>query len=369
MLGRRSGLSKRGRTTLAWAVAIFAAAQLSLAAAIELWLPQLRDPIYGDKLNQLRSCIAAAPAGTPLVVMLGSSRAVHGLNAGLLEQQLAKRQGRPVIAYNFGIPGAGPFTELICLKRLLAEGIRPDLALIEVLPPMLAGQTPSFDLGQFPADRIWLHETALIERYTNRIFPEQRLAADWWAGWWSPIHAHRFAVMRAICPQFVPPEGRGHLFARFDERGWNIMPEQVKTPERAQAALETARKEYAGILAQFKLGGASCQALHELLDLCKRERISAGLVLMPEGPAFRSWYPVAARREIGAFVSGLSDRYSVQLIDAREWIAEKSFLDSHHLLAPGSQEFSLTLARRAELPRGATVTANPRPLRRPAHKR
>lgn len=357
MQGQGSSLSRRGRATLIWAVGIFAAAQLSLAAAIEFWLPQLRDPIYGDKLNQLRHCIAEAPSGTPLVVMLGSSRAVHGLDAGLLERQLAKRLGRQVIAYNFGIPGAGPFTELVCLKRLLAEGIRPDLALIEVLPPMLAGQTPSFDLGQFPADRIWLRETPLIERYTDSIFPQQRLTAAWWSGWWTPAHTHRFAVMRVACPQFVPPEGRGHLFAQFDDRGWNAMPEQVRTPDRVQAALETARKEYAGILSQFELGGASCQALGELLDLCNKEQIPAALVLMPEGQTFRSWYPSMANSEIEAFLSQLSERYDAQFINARDWIAEQRFLDSHHLLAPGSQEFSLILSRRAALPFGTVLTA------------
>jgi hypothetical protein len=340
---------------------------LSLAAAIELWLPQLRDPIYGDKLNQLRNCIATAPSGTPLVVMLGSSRTVHGLDAQLLEQRLAERQGRPVIAYNFGIPGAGPFTELVCLKRLLSEGIRPDLALIEVLPPMLAGQTPSFDLGQFPADRIWLDEAPLIERYTAPIFPRQQLAVDWWSGWWTPVHTHRFAVMRVTCPQFVPPEGRGHFFAQFDERGWNAMPEQARTPDRFQAALKTAHREYAGILSQFKLGGASCQALREMLALCQNERIPAALVLMPEGATFRSWYPPRVQGEIAAFLSGLSSHYSAQLIDGREWVSEERFLDSHHLLAPGSQEFSLILSQQTSLSPGTHLTAG-RPDARAAER-
>ena len=78
---------------------------------------------------------------------------------------------------------------------------------------------------------------------------------------------------------------------------------------------------------------------------------------MPEGQTFRSWYPSMAIREIEAFLSHLSEHYEAQLIDAREWIAEQRFLDSHHLLAPGSQEFSLILSRQAALPFGTALTA------------
>ena len=335
------------------------ALQLGLAAAIELWLPQLRDPLYGDKLNQLKSQIAAAPADAPLIVMLGSSRAIHGLDAGRFEQELAWRQRRPVVAYNFGLPGAGPFTELVCLERLLAEGIRPDLALIEILPPMLAGQTPSFDLGQYPADRLWRRELPLVERYTQAIFPEQQLESDWWRCWWTPIHSHRFAIMRSICPAFVPPEGRGHLFAEFDDHGWNVMPAEVRTPQRYQSALETARREYASLLADFKLGGASCQALSEILTICRREQIAAALVLMPEGDEFRSWYPRAADNEIDSFLADLGRQFSVPVIDGRLWVEDENFLDSHHLLAPGAEHFSRLLAQNAPSPQSDRRAAKP----------
>jgi len=318
--------------------------QLGLAGAIEAWLPQLRDPIFGDKLLQLKRQIAAAPAEAPLVVMLGSSRTVHGLDAEKLERELSQRRRGPVIAYNFGLPGAGPFTELVCLRRLLSEGIRPDLALVEVLPPMLAGQTPCFDLGQYPADRIWHREIPLVERYTAEIFPERQLELDWWRCWLAPYHSHRFPLMRAVCPAFVPPEGRGHLFAQFDVRGWNAMPEQARTAERYVSALKTAHQEYAYLLAEFKLGGAACQALRETLEVCRAERIPAALVLMPEGHEFRSWYPPAAIEEIDSFLAELSRQFSAPVVDGRQWVEDGGFLDSHHLLMPGAERFSELLA-------------------------
>lgn len=365
MSPRKLRSSSRARTTLATSAAVFGLLQLALAGAVEAWLPQLRDPIYGDKLLQLKRQIAAAPAEAPLVVMLGSSRTVHGLDAEKLERELSRRRRGLVIAYNFGLPGAGPFTELVCLRRLLAEGIRPDLALVEVLPPMLAGQTPCYDLGQYPADRIWRREIPLVERYTAEIFPERQLELEWWQSCLAPYHSHRFALMRVICPAFVPPEGRGHLFAQFDARGWNPMPEQTRTAERFESALKTAHREYAYLLAEFKLGGAACQALREILQICQSERIPAALVLMPEGHEFRSWYPPAALAEIDSFLAELSQQYSAPIVDGRQWVDDGGFLDSHHLLVPGAERFSELLAAQATPVLGERQTAAKGPVAAP----
>lgn len=339
-------LSTRGRAAVVWGLAAFALIQLSLASSIELWRPELRDPIYGNKLEQLRRCIATAPQDAPLVLMLGSSRAVHGLDAALVERQLGEAGQTAATVYNFGIPGAGPVTELVCLKRLLAEGIRPDLVLVEVLPPMLAGQVLSFDQTQFPASRLWQREIPLVERYTQDVFPEQRLGSDWWRGWWTPAFTHRFAILCKLCPSFVPPEGNAHLFAKFDERGWCAMPDQVRTPERLESALKTARSEYESLLGQFQIGGASCRALEELLETCRQEQIATALVVMPEGDAFRSWYPQQAWRQIEERLSELSARFSAPLINGREWVSEEQFVDSHHLVCSGAQRFSKRLGER-----------------------
>lgn len=341
---RKPRLFRRGRSAVAWGLSIFAMLQLSLAATIEIWAPQFRDPLYGDKLHQLTRRIESAQVDSALVVMLGSSRTVHGLNAALVETELSDHLGHPATVYNFGIPGAGPFTELVCLKRLLAEGIRPDLTLVEVLPPMLAGQTPCFDLGQYPADRLWRREVPLVERYTQDIFPEQALLVDWWRAWCAPAYAHRFPILRATCPRFVPREGRGHLFAAFDAQGWNVMPDQARTAERHESALKTARDEYEYLLTGFQLGGASCQALEELLETCRQSGLKAALVVMPEGDVFRSWYPAETWRQIDDYLQALSGRFAVPLINGREWVSDQQFLDSHHLLASGAETFSQRLS-------------------------
>src|SRR5437899_9492926 len=152
----------RQRNTLLWGLASFLLLQLSLAIAIDKWLPELRDPEYGNKLAHLRRRLAG-PEKHFTVVMLGSSRINAGFQAGPVEADLSNVLGRKIVVYNFGVTGAGPLSELIDLKRLLGAGVHPDLILVEVLSPLLASQVTFRD--RLSVDRLWHNELALMARY------------------------------------------------------------------------------------------------------------------------------------------------------------------------------------------------------------
>ena len=76
----------------------------------------------------------------------------------------------------------------------------------------------------------------------------------------------------------------------------------------------------------------------------------AALVLMPEGPSFRALYPARAWPEVRAWVGSLSARQAAPLVDARAWLPEEEFLDSHHLLPGGAARFTRRLGREFLLP-------------------
>lgn len=350
--------SQKARRSLGWGVFGFAAIQLSLAIGIEFWLPQLRDPLYGDKLHRLRERVAASDHTQPLVVMLGSSRTVHAFDAARLEQ-VARSRHRPVVAYNFGVPGAGPLTQLVNLRRLLADGVRPDLLLVEVFPPMLTRHLWAINFRQFPPERLWRHELKLVERYLRMVGRPARLGPPWCAAWCAPAYSHRFAVQRLVWPSLLPNDGCEHLLAKFDAGGWNRLDRAAIPPERQASALGHAKQEYGELLADYQLGGPACAALEELLEVCHQERITAVLVVMPEGPTFQSWYRPGVWPGVAAYIQGLGRRFSAPVIDAHDWMGDEQFVDSHHLLAPGAEAFSARLARLTpELP---PATAHERP--------
>jgi hypothetical protein len=343
---RRRRVARRGRSALLWGAAAFVLGQLALAAAIEWRLPQLRDPHYAHKERRLLRRLAEAPAPPRTVLMLGSSRTACALRGQVAEWELAGPGGSPVV-FNFGLSGAGPLTELLTLRRLLARGVRPDLLLIEVLPPVLAGQVTLAEVSRLEPGRLWYADLPLAERYV----PEGRLRAGWWESWLLPCHSHRFAILSETSPGLLPLHQRMDWFRAIDDSGWAPSPNPDHSAERRRLGTENARREYAYYFGGFRLGGPNPPALRELLGLCRQEGIATVLVLMPEGSAFRAWYPPPAWAQVEDFLAQLRRDYGVAVVNAREWLTDEDFADSHHQFPEGAARFSARLARDVIAPR------------------
>jgi hypothetical protein len=339
---RKSTIGKRARSTLVWAAITFLALQAGMIVAIELWLPEFRDPFFSYKAQRLQARTSTSEKPVT-VLMIGSSRTAYGLEASALEARLSRELGRPVVAFNFGVPASGPITEALYFRRLLARGIRPDLLLIEVLPPVLDGKNPvPGEANWFPPTRLWLKEFALVQRYD---FPVQKMCRAWWQAWPVPWFSHRFAILSRVAPAWLPYKHREDWGRSDDDSGWAPRPGGPPTADQYRRAVAHAHLEYAPFLKDFRIGGPACRALRETLELCRSEGIRTALVLMPEGPCFRSWYPPEAWVQIQGFLTELSVRFDTPLINARQWLPEDSFSDSHHLMTRGAAAFTERLGR------------------------
>jgi hypothetical protein len=303
-------------------------------------LPDLHDPAYAFKAAQLRRRVDLGKR--PLTVLiLGSSRTLFGLRAGLLEDQLRQALARPVAAYNFGIGGAGPLRECLYLERLLAEGVRPDLVLVEVLPPFLAGQL------RRPMELRYVTPTYFKDDEAARLadcgFGLPGLGTFRWQARVVPWYAYRFTLLNRFAAGWLAPGQREYRPEHIDDWGWVPWPFNHPTPDERRRGTEHARGPFMKPLADFQIGPAPCMALRELLTVCQSRGIAAALVLMPEGRAFRSLYPAPAWEQIETFLTGLGREFGVPLVNARRWNGERDFQDSHHLLPEGAARFSTRL--------------------------
>ena len=342
----------RPRRALAWCLASFCTLQLALAAAIELRAPWLRDPVYDRKLDQLQARISAEPAA-PLVLALGSSQTFDGFHAELLERRLSSSAGPRPIVYNFGLPGAGPLSELLVLKRLLAQGIRPDLLLLEVTPGLMHGAEQIAMSG----DRLAIGELRTAAPFASNYeyFAAVRLLRSL-----VPFHTHRESLLLAALPEWAAPRRWGMTFQMFDPRGWEGIP-QTSDAERAVYAKVLA-DAYRPLLSSRQLDPRSCDCLRQLLDLCRDEQIRTVLVLMPQAESFAGLYSHEMQTAIEVELAQLEAEFSVLCIDARGWMADADFYDSQHLLATAAGDFSERLAQRLP-PLGShngALAANPR---------
>jgi hypothetical protein len=333
---------RRGRAALGWGLFFFAGCQLALVVVMERWHAELRDREYGWKRVRLSARLAQEPA-RPLLLMLGSSRTLHGFQPERLDGTSGPG-GRPFVAFNFGLTTAGPLKEGLCLRRLLDEGVRPTLLLVEVMAPFLNEPGP----GRVSEEK-WLNVPGLGAADVLRLRPywsrPERLVGRWVLSRLVPAYTHRFRILDRLARSWLPPGTGPETLDRMDGAGWLPTDWDVVSPDFRHQCTEQEHELFASAFAGFRLGARPRQALCDLLECCRREEIPVTLVLMPEGTACRGWYTPSMEGALRLLLAELTRSYSARVIDARDWVADEHFYDSHHLLPSGAALFSARLAR------------------------
>ena len=332
-------LRRRACLSVFSALAFFVLFQALFNLVIQKRCIEMRDPEYGYKLTTLKRGMRQDP-DRPLLLILGSSRTELGVVPSELHLASAGSDKEPFV-FNMSLAGSGPLFELLCLKRLLAEGIHPRWVMIEVLPPTLYEEPIWSDTAFLSINRINLEELQLLCRYNP--YPDQ-LRSLWLESHAVPWYTHRFLVLNHIAPMWVALGFRTDPWQKIDGHGFHygVFPFLLDESIREQH-IAHAEQEYASALKQFVVSDRSNQAMHELIDLCRDQHIAPLLYMMPEGERFRSWYPPAVQSKIRDYLQRLTQEYGMPIVDARTWFHEDDFADSHHLLEPAAWAFSKKL--------------------------
>ncbi|VTR97721.1 Uncharacterized protein OS=Singulisphaera acidiphila (strain ATCC BAA-1392 / DSM 18658 / VKM B-2454 / MOB10) GN=Sinac_5817 PE=4 SV=1 [Gemmata massiliana] len=341
------GFARRGAVVAVVAgVLAFVAIQVVLSGA-SIVTHLIADPVYGDKERRLSRLERAAPTGAPRVILLGTSRTGYGFVAGRV-QAAATEAGSPAVVFNFGVPGAGPITHLIYLKRLLADGHRPGLLILEVLPPLLVDLPDGpFEARMLKGDLLTRGEIEAVDRYA---MPTERLRRQWRDAALSPLYEHRFKLVGRIFPSALPWQLRYDWGRTPDPNGWNASDVETVGDEQRQKGIAGATAEYRDLFKHELPAGPSVAALRDLLTLCRDEHIPVALVVFPEAITFRALYPASVESKLARFFAELTTEFGCSFTDARTWIADDVFLDNHHLLRTGATTFTDRLAEDVILP-------------------
>jgi hypothetical protein len=324
------------RTDLAWGIAAYAVVQLSLTVFIAGWSPRApgRDSPH-ELLAMLKQRLDELPERPLTIVMIGTSRVEHGFDAQALEEQLAKQLPCRVVAFNMGIPQSGPVNTLILTKRMRAQGIRPDLFLVEVAPTLLAKQCrESWEAHSIRGDCLAYAELVSLETYGCSV---ARLRDQWLRSSLTPCYYQRDHVYMLLNSHLIPHPTRWGLFDRNDALAApNITRDML---------LAGTREGHYPAVQNFQLDDGLGRALKDLGKLCRGDGIPTALVWMPEGSVFRGWYPPRVRAEIRDFIDQTCREADMPFIDAQEWVADEDFSDQHHLRPSGAKVFTDRLGR------------------------
>ena len=319
------------RSALIWGIALFILAQLSLTGVISQWRPEWNDPEYGYRLRYLRQRIKEEPQ-KPLLVVLGSSRIANGFAADCLPPASWKGDQSPIV-FNMSMSGGTPTCELLFVKRLLAAGIHPRWAVIEVLPPLLNWEHIRLADRDFPMapNRLRWSDLETLDRYAPQ--HSWYRYRNWFRSNLVPSYSNRFCIMSVVRRRYsVSPYG------------WSRIPFPSVTQEQYEKYFKVAHDAYGPTLENFRIAPEADRLFREMLDTCRQNAISViGLLRMPESTDFRKLYSPEADRVIDTYLKGLCEEYGTESIDASQWLSDDCFIDGHHLLAHGAERFTLRL--------------------------
>jgi hypothetical protein len=340
----RPARRRAARSAVAAGLLTFLALTAALGLAAERY-PRVRDPFYGDKLVKLQAKLNPPDRG-PAVVMLGSSRTGFAFHGHRVEDR-AREAGRPVVAFNFGIPASGPVTQLLYARRLARDGASPDLLLLEIHAAMFA------DLGERSYESFWLYGDRLTYRELSAVepygFDPAAMQSRWRESTFIPWHGLRFQLLGRVAQSWVPWRMRYDWSRTTDACGWGTPLRETLTAEEREQATRQARDEYQPLLRDWHPGEPATAALRQVLTECAATGVAVKLVLLPEGKSFRDLYPPGSDRVL-AFANAVATVSGCELIDARGWLPDDAFTDGHHQLRSGAEAFSDRLTREVVVP-------------------
>jgi hypothetical protein len=333
---------KKARQHVVWLLATVVFLQLGLAALVKTRLPELHDPEYGHKLHRLQARLAEKAQDQPLVLLLGTSRLAVGIRPLSFPPPRDRSTPSPLV-FNYALCGSGPFLQRICLQRLLAQGIRPDLVLVEVYGPKLQ---MAWELEAIPVGRLWWNDMRLLSHYHPHPL---LLCREWCQDQIAPWGAFEVSLKRGLAPSWCRPDrGADVNWIGLDDWGWLAVPpyqEGGESPQWPQRVAAT-RKWYAGFYqGKLPLDKSSTQALEELLEDCRQKQVPTALFRMPD--LFRDEWAPAMRTQQEGYLRHLCRKYDAPLLDMQSWAADSDFHEGVHLSQAGAARLSARFAREA----------------------
>lgn len=337
-------LKRRAQAALLWALGLFLAVQLAAGYVLDEWGLAVRFPTAARHLAYLQS-----RPRQPDIVCLGSSRFGLGLSAPTMQQVLCTElngETTPEV-FNAAIEAGDCISADYMMTRLLQQGVRPRLAVIEVCPDALhrrnlwmyyhvRRQLGWHDVPSFVVDVVRARQshrlliTRLVPLYAHRLRLGEELAA-WWRGHPTIVNHYGFTGADQEWSQVL---GVPQTFERVHRRDWS------------EAGVAGPRRW----LKPYVIGGQSPAALDHLLATCQAHGIKVILVGVPVTAMHREIYTPEVEQAFLGYIATMQQRHGGQFVDLRSGVPDQLFWDNHHLLPEGCQFFSKKLASEVVAP-------------------
>jgi hypothetical protein len=335
----------RSRSVLAVAAVVVVAGQLAAGLALDAAPPSVRFAEGARVVDRGR-----ALGGAPYVLLLGSSR-FWKIDLDAARDTLLETVGSaaPPIVQGAVLGGDGIVAEYL-LDRLLADGSRPLLVLVEVSPETV-GHPSNWIAGDAIRFFTWRDVVAWAPEIIARGKPGDVVTARF-----APIDVYRRELLSWIVGR--PPPYLSVASPEVDDASPSV--DAVENPrvapgvpdgdrQRPSAATLSGLRQTRGWLRHYRLGGET-QALDRFLARCRAAGIRVVLVGVPVSSWVRALYTPEVEHAFRAYVDQVTARGDADFVDYRARFADRYFVDHHHLNGQGGTLFARMLANEVVAP-------------------
>jgi hypothetical protein len=344
---------QRSARVLLLAGIFFVCGELALGAFLDTAPLSVRFPEAALALERART-----QHPPPDIVFFGSSRFMAAIVPGEIEHRLRAAHGEPTpTLLSMAVLGGDFVSTEFLLDQMLAQGVRPGVAVIEVSPD-LVGRPPHLLSAQLErlfrwrdvAD--WLPElfeadwSALLNARLLPVYHYRKELLGWLVGRPPPYLFVPAPEPPAVTASPVPLMQKASNL-KTPERG---LPARIGSAGDSPSATEAPDDPTHGVdrwarwLRPFRLSGRCAEVLERILARCKKEEITCILVEPPVASGHRGLYGDDVTTPYRRLLGRLGREYDAPYFDFADRLPDTSFRDDSHVNRTGATDFSALLA-------------------------
>jgi hypothetical protein len=285
--------------------------------------PSLGSPILDEQVNLYRSYVATM--GAPDILILGSSRALQGLDPQALQQSLAW-QGYPNLrVYNFSVNGATAQVVSFITRQLFAPDLYPKLVI-------WAGNSRAFNSGNFDRTFAQILDSpgyASIRNGENLTTSPQ---------------GEKSASPLTLAQEALP-------ISAIDSLGFLVVENQFN-PTVYYRSFPRVIGRYDEDYRSFRLDGVQTVSFEAVTQFFKAQNIPLVFVNLPLSSDYLDAGRAGYERQFQTFLQGWANNGAITLVNLVEQWRNQSqyFADPSHINRFGAREVARLLAADTRVP-------------------
>jgi hypothetical protein len=309
-------------------------------------LPSLGSALLDSQLAGYVSYVATV--GTPDILIVGSSRALQGIDPEVMQQTLASRGYPDIQVFNLSVNGATAQVVNFMVSELL-PGV-----LSEPLPPVIVWGDGSRAFNEGRRDRTW---DSIIASPGYRALRSQPLATAS-APTNLPINTLNANTLNAasntlnlveIRPVGQPVTARSPLpnaATNLDALGFSAVGDSF-TPQAYYQQFPQVNGRYDGAYSPFELYGAQTTALATLAEFTQSHNSQLIFVNLPLSSSYLDDYRLYYEQQFQQFLQAQGQALGFEVVDMlTQWGSQSAlFADPSHINQDGAAAIARQLAQ------------------------